>query len=75
MLTLGLYTSVRDEGEVLFQEGPDTTGKMRRVWVCNPGSEALNPAFDVTPAELVAGIITEKGIIKPNAESIKKLFG
>lgn len=30
------------------------------------GSKALNPAFDVTPAELVAGFITEKGILKPS---------
>lgn len=64
----------RDEGEVLFQEGPDATGKMRKIWVCNPGSDTLNPAFDVTPAELISGIITEKGIIKPGLESINKLF-
>lgn len=30
------------------------------------GSPAKNPAFDVTPAELVTGFITEKGIFKPN---------
>ncbi|MDR1690398.1 MAG: S-methyl-5-thioribose-1-phosphate isomerase, partial [Candidatus Methanoplasma sp.] len=30
------------------------------------GSPALNPAFDVTPAELVTGFITEKGILGPN---------
>lgn len=30
------------------------------------GSKALNPAFDVTPADLVKGFITEKGIFKPN---------
>lgn len=64
----------RDEGEVLFQEGPDTTGKMRKIWVCNPGSEALNPAFDITPAELITGIITEKGIIKADITSIQNLF-
>ncbi len=35
-----------------------------------------NPAFDITPAELVTGIITEKGLIKaPLAEGLKKLFG
>ncbi len=34
------------------------------------GSPALNPAFDVTPAELVTGFITEKGIFSP--EDIKK---
>ena len=35
----------------------------------------INPAFDMTPPELVSGIITEKGITKPPyKESIKKLF-
>ncbi|MCK9223468.1 MAG: S-methyl-5-thioribose-1-phosphate isomerase [Candidatus Muirbacterium halophilum] len=35
----------------------------------------LNPSFDVTPAELITGIITEEGIIKaPYTENIKKLF-
>ena len=35
----------------------------------------INPAFDMTPPELIAGIITEKGVAKaPFEESIKKLF-
>jgi methylthioribose-1-phosphate isomerase len=35
------------------------------------GVGVYNPAFDVTPAELIAGIITEKGIINPvNSETI-----
>lgn len=64
----------RDLKEVLLQDGPDISGKMTRIWVCNPGSATLNPAFDVTPADLITGIITEKGIIQPNTESIKNLF-
>ena len=39
------------------------------------GIEVINPAFDMTPPELIAGIITEKGIAKlPFEESIKNLF-
>ncbi len=35
----------------------------------------INPAFDMTPPELITGIITEKGVAKPPyEESIKKLF-
>jgi len=35
----------------------------------------INPAFDMTPPELISGIITEKGVAKaPYEESIKKLF-
>jgi len=36
-----------------------------RVKVANPTSHALNPGFDVTPADLITGIITPEGIFKP----------
>ena len=40
------------------------------------GASVWNPAFDVTPARLIAGIITEKGIARaPYQESLKALFG
>ena len=35
------------------------------VAVANPGSRAFNPAFDVTPARLIAAIITERGVFRP----------
>jgi len=39
------------------------------------GINVINPAFDMTPPELISGIITEKGVAKPPYEkSIKKLF-
>ncbi len=39
------------------------------------GVEAFNPAFDITPAELITAIITEKGVIrKPTVEKIMELF-
>jgi methylthioribose-1-phosphate isomerase len=39
------------------------------------GVTVYNPAFDVTPAALIAGIVTEKGLIRPvNAENVKKLL-
>ena len=39
------------------------------------GIDVINPAFDMTPPELISGIITENGIVKPPyQESIKKLF-
>jgi methylthioribose-1-phosphate isomerase len=39
------------------------------------GIGVINPAFDMTPPELITGIITEKGVVKPPyEESIKKLF-
>ena len=57
----------RHQDEVLYQTGPGTNGKLDTVLVSSPGSEAINPAFDVTPAELVTAIITDKGIFEPHA--------
>jgi methylthioribose-1-phosphate isomerase len=64
----------RDENEVLYQQGLDKEGKIREILVCSPGSHALNPAFDITPAHLVTGIITEKGIINAEIREIQSLF-
>lgn len=41
------------------------TGSRAYVRVASPGSGAFNPGFDVTPAELITGIITPAGIFKP----------
>ncbi|MCD4697705.1 MAG: S-methyl-5-thioribose-1-phosphate isomerase [Bacteroidales bacterium] len=60
--------------EVLFQEGPSTNGIITKIMVSNPGSDALNPAFDVTPAKLIKGIITEKGVVEPKIKAISELF-
>jgi methylthioribose-1-phosphate isomerase len=64
----------RNVEEVLYQTGRTRDGRLETILVCSPGSEAFNPAFDVTPAELIAGIITEKGIVKPDEASIRKLL-
>lgn len=63
----------RSQEEVLYQEGPNSDGFLTKILVASPGSKAINPAFDVTPANLISGIITEKGIVTPNFEEIKKL--
>jgi S-methyl-5-thioribose-1-phosphate isomerase len=64
----------RNEDEVLYMSGPTRDGKMETILVCSPGSHAVNPAFDVTPAKYVAGIITEKGIVDANEKAIQTLF-
>lgn len=64
----------RDENEVLYQQGTDREGKLHEVLVCSPGSHAYNPAFDITPANLISGIITERGIVEAEKESILSLF-
>ena len=55
----------RHQDEVLYQSGPNSDGKLETILISSPGSDALNPAFDVTPASLVTAIITEKGIFNP----------
>ncbi len=55
----------RSEDELLYHTGPTRDGIMTEIRLASPGSKGLNPAFDVTPASLITGIITEKGIFKP----------
>lgn len=56
----------REESEVLGAWGVNKRGKREYVRIASPGSGALNPGFDVTPAELITGIITPAGIFKPH---------
>ena len=65
----------RHESEVLGAWGVEQSLKskvkslksVKRIYVrvANPGSGACNPSFDVTPDELITGIITPMGIFKP----------
>jgi methylthioribose-1-phosphate isomerase len=57
----------RDGMEVLGAWGVTDAGRRQRVRVANPSSTALNPGFDVTPGELITGIITPVGIFRPKA--------
>lgn len=55
----------RGENEVLGITGRDENDHMKMVFITPKGTKARNPAFDVTPARYITGIITEKGIKKP----------
>lgn len=55
----------RDADEVHYMQGVTADGAVQRLRITPPGSAAANPAFDVTPARLVTGIITERGIARP----------
>jgi methylthioribose-1-phosphate isomerase len=63
----------RDPDEVRFIYGLDD-GIAREVLVPPESSPAANYAFDVTPARLVTGFITERGLCAANADSIRELF-
>lgn len=65
---------LRDQNEVKMQKGKDNNGNWHEIYTAHTHSEVFNPAFDVTPAELITGIITNKGIIKANIIEIKSLI-
>jgi methylthioribose-1-phosphate isomerase len=44
---------------------PSEIYQIGKTDICPPGVEFYNPAFDVTPANLITAIITEKGAVKP----------
>jgi len=60
----------RDQDEVRYAWGWSDDGAFTRVRTVPEQSMGRNPAFDVTPAELVAGIITEKGIVEASVEGL-----
>ena len=61
--------------EVTHVSGRLDDGRVARVAVTPPGAEAINPAFDVTPAELIDGFITERGIVAAEAAALARAFG
>lgn len=66
-LTSGLDIPIEDrhEDEVLGAWGKTRRGRREYVRIANPSSGARNPGFDVTPPDLITGIITPIGIFKP----------
>jgi methylthioribose-1-phosphate isomerase len=64
----------RNSDEVTFVQGKMSDGAIGRVRISPEGSPAANPAFDVTPARLVTGLITERGIAEASAAGLKKMF-
>ncbi len=69
--------SLHNGAEIPIEERPQKEVKeIRGKMITTRGAKALNRAFDVTPAELITGIITEKGFIKaPNRSKISKMAG
>jgi methylthioribose-1-phosphate isomerase len=63
----------RDGGEVRFMEGL-LNGKTCEVEILAPGTPVANYGFDITPARLISGIITERGISNADKKSIFTLF-
>jgi len=65
----------RSTDEVLCIWGVDKNGQFTKIRIAPIFSKARNPAFDITPAKYIHGIITERGIVTPPFEkSIHKLL-
>ncbi len=63
----------RDAREVTHVWGTHK-GQREEVLIANKGSQAANPSFDVTPARLVTGLITERGVCDASMDGLKTLF-
>ena len=64
----------RDTDEVLTVAGRDDYGQTVRVAIAPHGTRAVNYAFDVTPARLVTGLVTERGITRASKEWLAAMF-
>ncbi|MGD0564990.1 MAG: S-methyl-5-thioribose-1-phosphate isomerase [Roseiarcus sp.] len=64
----------RDPSEVTHIVGRLDDGRIARVALTPPGSAALNPAFDVTPAALIDGFITDRGLCRASEDDLAARF-
>ena len=64
----------RGAGEVLKMSGRLTDGRVATIDVAAAGTQARNPAFDVTPARLVTGLITERGVCAASRDGLMSLY-
>ncbi|MBQ1484088.1 MAG: S-methyl-5-thioribose-1-phosphate isomerase, partial [Eubacterium sp.] len=76
MSTVDFSTPTGDDIVIEERDGDE----IRTLWYEKPmapeGIGTFNPAFDVTPAEYITAVVTEKGIARPPyAESLRELAG
>lgn len=64
----------RSPDELLLIDGITEQGEVTQVCIAPSGTKAMNPAFDVTPARLVTGLITERGICAASRQGLSALF-
>jgi methylthioribose-1-phosphate isomerase len=64
----------RSSDEVLKMPGRLPDGSVVTVEIAAPGSSAGNPAFDLTPARLVTGFVTERGVCPASNEGLLSLY-
>jgi len=70
----GVPIEQRSSREMTHVHGCTADGTVLEVQVVAPGSAVANPAFDVTPARLVTGIITERGVAPATRAGLHSLY-
>ena len=70
----GIPIETRGPDEVLSVSGRDSYGQTASVTIAPAGTHAINYAFDVTPARLVTGLITERGVAEADRAALAALF-
>ncbi|WP_051710872.1 S-methyl-5-thioribose-1-phosphate isomerase [Andreprevotia chitinilytica] len=65
----------RDPAEVTHISGRTETGELVRVQLVPDGTVAHNPAFDVTPAQWVTALVTERGVVPATESGLRSLRG
>ncbi|MGH6660489.1 MAG: S-methyl-5-thioribose-1-phosphate isomerase [Rhodospirillales bacterium] len=75
-LTDGRDIPIEERGadEVTRMTGRTPAGELVAVEITPQGAAAANPAFDVTPARLVTGLITERGVCAASKAGLAKLY-
>ncbi|NEW60996.1 S-methyl-5-thioribose-1-phosphate isomerase [Sulfurovum sp. bin170] len=71
----GIPIEIRNEDEVKFISGLNSDGEVQEIQIVQSKSSALNYGFDVTPARLITGLITERGDCEATVEAIIEMFG
>jgi len=64
----------RSGQEITTISGKDGNGEIKEVILTADGTKTANYSFDVTPARLVTGLITERGVVKAEMQEIHRLF-
>jgi len=64
----------RNQEEVTLVQGRGADGKIQLVQISPDGTPARNPAFDVTPCELVTGLLTERGLCPATEQAMAAMF-
>ena len=61
---------------VIEERSPDEVRIINGEYITPPTAKVYNPAFDVTPPELISAIITDRGVVlRPSEQKMRKMFG